>query len=59
MDAQDQSQEQCKTEKEPGPSGPDRTKPQAQGLFRVSLGQKGSAFLGPVIQMKQFIMYKE
>lgn len=51
MDAQNQSEEPCKTEKEPGPTYADQTKPQDQGLPRVGLGQKDSVFLGPVIQM--------
>lgn len=50
MDTQNQSEEPCKTEKEPGPSYADQTKPQAQGLSRVGLGKKGSVFLGPVMQ---------
>ena len=41
----------AKQEKEPGARCPDESRCQIWGLFRVSLGQKGSAFLGPVIQM--------
>lgn len=41
----------AKQEKEPGTKCLDETKPKIWGSFGVSLGQKGSAFLGPVIQV--------